>query len=158
MRQANFSKALALLGPVVAASRNPEYRESARRLLGVISELRAATASGTAVGPRVVPIYRTLLDGERRLEGTIEAIECPRSGIVLVLRDASGSRRFAATSFDMIQFITYRDDLKGSITCGPQAPGLQVYLTFRQPVAGEAQLTPGLEGVVVAVEFLPKKQ
>jgi Flp pilus assembly protein TadD len=158
MRQANFSKAQALLGPLMAASRSPEYRESARRLLGVVADLRAAKASGAAGGPRPVPVYRTLLDGERRLEGTIEAIECPRSGVVLVLRDASGSRRFAASAFDKIQFITYRDDVKGSIACGPQAPGLQVYLTFRQPAAGEAQLTPGLEGVVVAVEFLPKQQ
>ena len=158
MRQANFSKAQALLGPIVAGSRSPEYRESARRLLGVIADLRGAKASGAAGGPRSVPIFRTLLDGERRLEGAIEAIECPRSGVVLVLRDASGPRRFAASSFDKVQFISYRDDLKGPIACGPHAPGVQVYLTFRPPAAGEAQLTPGLEGVVVAVEFLPKQQ
>ncbi len=158
MRQANFPKAQALLGPVVAASRNPEYRESARRLLVVIADLRAAMASGRAGGPRTIAVYRTLLDGEQRLEGTIESIECPGSGVTLVVRDAAGSHRFAASSFDKIQFISYRDDLKGSITCGPQAPGLQVYVTFRQRAAGEAQLAPGHEGVVVAVEFPPKRQ
>jgi Flp pilus assembly protein TadD len=52
IRQANFPKAQALLGPVMAASRNPEYRESARRLLGVIADLQAAKASGIEVRPK----------------------------------------------------------------------------------------------------------
>jgi tetratricopeptide (TPR) repeat protein len=176
MRQADFSKARALLGPLVAASRDPEYRESARRLLGAVADLQAAGAQRqaaaaaaassdpTATGQppagsvTLVPVYRKVLDGERRVEGTLEAIECRGSGVVLVLRDASGSHRFAASSFDKIQFVTYRDDLKGPITCGPQAPGVRVYLTFRQPTAGEAQPAPGLEGVVVAVEFPPLQQ
>ncbi len=176
MRQANFSKARALLGPLVAASRDPEYRESARRLLGAVADLQAAGAQRqaasaaaassdpTATGQppagsvTLIPVYRKVLDGERRVEGTLEAIECRGSGVVLVLRDASSSHRFAAASFDRIQFITYRDDLKGPITCGLQAPGVRVYLTFRQPTAGEAQPAPGLEGVAVAVEFPPMQQ
>jgi FimV-like protein len=182
MQGNELDQAQALLGPL-AASPDAAQRAQARELLGHLAAIKNAAAVSRAVTSQeapppsspssdaptatrpsatgaghYIPIYRKTLDGERRVEGTLAAIECPRSGAVLVLRDASGSRRFALPSFDKIDFITYRDDLKRSITCGPQAAGLQVYLTFRQPAAGPAPLADGLDGIVVAVEILPKEK
>ena len=180
MRGQQFEQAQALLGPI-AASPDATQSAQAREMLGRLATMKNAAATARAVNSlqaappspasydpsaaagaastgaaNYVPLYRKTLEGERRIEGTLVSIECPRSGIVLVLRDTAGSRRFAVPSFDKVQFITYRDDLKGSIPCGPQAAGLQIYLTYRQPAAGEAPLVAGLEGIAVAVEMLPK--
>jgi tetratricopeptide (TPR) repeat protein len=161
----DFAKAQSVLGPLAASSPDAATKERARQLLGRMADMRIAAAArndpATTSPPQggaatLTPLYRTVLDGERRVDGTLEAIECPRPGLVLVIRDATGSHRFTAPSFDKIQFVSYRDDLKGSVTCGPQAPASQVYLTFRLPGNGEPTLAPGIEGVVVAVEFLPR--
>ena len=180
MRGQQFEQAQALLGPI-AASSDATQSAQAREMLGRLAAMKNAAATSRAVSSlqaappsppssdtstaggrpatgaaKLVPLYRKTLEGERRTEGTLVSIECPRSGVVLVLRDTAGSHRFAVASFDKVQFITYRDDLKGSITCGPQADGLQIYLTYRQPGAGEAALSAGVEGIAVAVEMLPK--
>lgn len=180
LRGQQFEQAQALLGPI-AASPDPSQRAQAREMLGRLAAMKNAAATARAVNSlqapppppsstdastdsgrpptspaKLVPLYRKTLDGERRFEGTLVSIECPRSGVVIVASDTAGTHRFAVPSFDKVQFITYRDDLKGSITCGPQAAGLQIYLTHRQPAAGEAPLAAGLEGIAVAVEMLPK--
>jgi tetratricopeptide (TPR) repeat protein len=179
MRGQQFEQAQALLGPI-AASPDATQSGQARELLGRLAAMKNAAAAAGIVGSmgaapppgssgtpaaaggattgaaKYVPLYRKTLTGERRSEGTLVSLECPRAGVVIVIRDTAGSHRFAAPSFDKIQFITYRDDLKGSITCGSQAAGLQVYVTHRQPAAGEAPLAAGVDGVIVAVEFLPK--
>jgi tetratricopeptide (TPR) repeat protein len=180
MRGQQFEQAQALLGPI-AASPDATQSAQAREVLGRLATMKNAAATARAVSslqaappspassdppgaagaastgaPNYVPLYRKTLEGERRIEGTLVSIECPRSGIVLVLRDTAASHRFAVPSFDKVEFIPYRDDLKGSITCGPQAEGLRVYVTFRPPAAGGAPPVSGVEGVVIAVEFLPK--
>jgi hypothetical protein len=60
--------------------------------------------------------------------------------------------RFTAAGFAAIEFITYRDDLKGSVPCGPRTPPDVVYVTFREP---DAAGSPAAGGSVVALEFLP---
>ncbi len=180
MRGQQFEQAQALLGPI-AASPDATQSGQARELLGQLAAMKNAAATAGIVGSlgapppppsspgpptatgqpttgpgNLVPLYRKTLDGERRFEGTLVSIECPRSGVVIVASDTAGTHRFAVPSFDKVQFITYRDDLKGSISCGPQAAGLQIYLTHRLPAAGEAPLAAGLEGIAVAVEMLPK--
>jgi tetratricopeptide (TPR) repeat protein len=171
-------KAQALLGPIAAGSPNAGYKSQARTLLGQLSAIQnrpaldaisslgepppppAGAATGTdrpaAGSGRVIPVYRRVQDGERRVEGTLESIECPRSGAFVVVRDASGLHRFTASSLDKIEFLTYRDDLKGSITCGPQPGGMRVYVTYTPIAAGAAPSPAGTEGVVVAVEYLPR--
>jgi hypothetical protein len=48
-----------------------------------------------------------------------------------------------------VQFITYRDDLTGGVTCGKRTP-MRVYVTWREGPSARH------EKVAVAVEFLPK--
>ena len=47
-----------------------------------------------------------------------------------------------------MKFISYRDDLRGSVNCGPQ-PVMPVLVTYR-PGAGA-----DTAGVVVAIEYVP---
>jgi hypothetical protein len=48
---------------------------------------------------------------------------------------------------DRIDFITYRDDQTGVITCGAREPPERVYVTWRQKDKTRQ---------IVAVEFLPE--
>ena len=49
-----------------------------------------------------------------------------------------------------VDFISYRGDLTGGVSCGPFKEPMHVYVTWREGPA------PAREKVVVAVEFLPK--
>ena len=178
MRQREFARAQALLGPVAAASPTPEFKAAARELLGQLAGMKNAElalerarqsiptgpspGAGTPPGdapsgpPRTTFIYRKTGEHERRVEGILSAIQCARGAIVVAIRDGAATRRFFAPALDQIDFITYRDDLSGSVSCGPQAGAMRVYLTSRAPAPGEPALPAGTEGRVVAIEYLPK--
>jgi hypothetical protein len=97
---------------------------------------------------------RPLKRGEQRIEGSLERIECARSGVVtLFLRVDGKVIRYAAPQFSGIEFITYRAQQGGSITCGVRRPADHVYVTWR-PLETPAA---GIAGRPVAVEFLPGK-
>jgi hypothetical protein len=69
-----------------------------------------------------------------------------------VLKIPEGAARLSAPALDRIEFITYRDDLTGSIGCGPLAGGAKkVYVT--QAISADRKTSR-----VVAVEFLPKEK
>ncbi len=180
LRRNEFTKARALLGPIAASSPSPAQKASARQLLGQaaemmrMAELRAAPplpadpaapalepgppSSGTrGAGSEVVPVYRDTKEGERRVQGELSAIECRAGAAVVVVRVGAVSHRFWAPSLDKIDFITYRNDLKGSVSCGPQGGAMQVYLTSRAAAPGEPALPAGTEGRAVAIEYLPVK-
>jgi hypothetical protein len=107
--------------------------------------------SPTSVGEppprRLNYIYRTVGEGETRIEGTLERIECPASGAAFVVRVGDQITRFQVAKMDAVEFISYRSDLGGAVTCGPRTPPDRVYLTTR----------PGTPATVVAIEFLPRQ-
>jgi hypothetical protein len=55
--------------------------------------------------------------------------------------------QFHARHFQDVEFVTYREELRGKIDCGPREPEDLVYITWR---------VSGNDRIVVAVEFLPK--
>ena len=83
-------------------------------------------------------------------EGPLERIDCASNGAVtLVLRTDGELKRFTAAAFSDIEFISYRNELTGSINCGDRKPADSVYVTW-------VPLTPlsaGVAGKPVAVEF-----
>jgi thioredoxin-like negative regulator of GroEL len=98
------------------------------------------------------PIFRELQAGEHRLEGMLERIECTVAGSTAVfhIRTPEGGARATARRMADVDFITYRNDLTGSVGCGPVKPPLPVYLTWRLDGT-----TPEVK-LAVAIEFLPK--
>jgi hypothetical protein len=150
-----------------------EVREHARLLMGNIvtmetfdqrrAERRAGNPPGAPGGLRDLdtsrtmlrPVYRTLGPGEQHSEGVLEQIECARGAVIMHVRSGDRTLRFHAQKLDEIEFITYRDDLSGAVTCGARVPPDPVYVTWR---AGDA--TPlaarGPDGRIVAIEFVPK--
>jgi hypothetical protein len=166
----DFAQARAVLGPMIAPGSPPHVRSKATDLMNYVvrmeerrrrvEESRAAPAP-TGERPTTSkvdtkedsstsrPDFRVIQDGEQRVEGTLERIACPAGAAVsFSVRSASGIQTFQATKFDNVHFISYRDDLTGSISCGPIKEPQRVYVTWR-PGAGDVR-------TVVAIEFLPK--
>ncbi len=95
------------------------------------------------------PIFRELEPGERRVEGILTRIDCTGREAVFNVRTPEGPMRLTAPRMDAVDFITYRDDLKGRVACGPLPEPTRVYAAWR----------PGSDAVariVVAIEFLPR--
>jgi tetratricopeptide (TPR) repeat protein len=169
-RLSDFAAARNVVGPLMTPAQSPPLREAARSVMRYILQLQAAaqlqspraaepgsaappvTESSTAPDAKWSrPVFRKLQAGEQRIDGVLERIECRVGGLaVFFLRTAAGPASAAAAALDEVDFISYRDDLSGSVTCGPLNAPLPVYLTWR----------PGSEPpdakVAIAVEFLPK--
>ncbi len=110
----------------------------------------------SAEASRLTPVLRTLKEGEQRAEGSLEEIECRPGGIVIRVKSGDRMLRVSARRLDDVEFITYRNDLTGSVECGPRKPPDRVYVTWRRTSARDPQLSPPTDGEAVAVEFLPK--
>jgi tetratricopeptide (TPR) repeat protein len=96
-------------------------------------------------------IYREVQAGEQRLEGTLDRIDCSSDGRpVFNLKTPTGVVTFVATELAAVDLIAYRDDLKGSVGCGPFKQPIPVYVTWR-PAGGGSSAR-----IAVAIEFLPK--
>ena len=95
------------------------------------------------------PAYRVLQTGEERVDGLLEEIDC--QGVKPAIFRVRTSSQVVELEGRMaeVQFVTFRDDLNGGVTCGPRVP-MRVYATWREGSS------PRHEKVVVAVEFLPK--
>jgi hypothetical protein len=120
-------------------------------LSAAAEEAPAATADReTRGGPPAgsIPVYRDLGPGEQRLEGTLDRIDCESDRVVFHVRTAGGALRLTAPRMDGVEFITYRNDLRGNVACGVLATPAHVYVTSR-PNADSTRTT-------VAIEFLPK--
>ena len=95
-----------------------------------------------------MPVFREPKPGEERVAGWLTAIECAKTGIVLVARVDGKPFRVHAERFETIDFITYREDRRGSVGCGRRSSEDMVVLTYRPGGTGVA-------GEAVAVEFPP---
>lgn len=164
-----YAAARNLVGPFMSPRFPAELREHARTFMRQIVQLEqarardsAASAGGapadtpsaaadTAAGtPEVIPVYRVTGPGEQRTEGMLEQIECGRGAVVLHVRTGERLARFHASRLDEIEFITYRTDLGGNVSCGKRPAPDKVYVTWR---AVEGTAAKASDGRVVAVEF-----
>jgi hypothetical protein len=163
-RSGDFSAARSVLGQVMARPAWPGSRDTAlatmRQVIAAEEFAKRGANPAAALPPDrphqegppassvEQPAYRPTNDGEQRTEGVLERIECAPKRIAFLVRVADRVARFEATSFDGVDFITYRTDLQGSIPCGARQPPDRVFVTWR----------PGAQdGTVIAIEFLPVK-
>ncbi len=177
LRQRDYPKARALLGPIAVSSRQG-LQADAKRLLGAVDgvlEPEASDAPAASFAPpsasfapylsvvvrepapaRPRPLFRTIAAGEQQVEGTLEFIECGSGGVRVTLSGTTiGPTRLGAASLTAIEFISYRDDIRGSANCGTQQPR-PVLLTWRARRAREGGLPAGVDGVVVAIEYISR--
>jgi hypothetical protein len=96
-------------------------------------------------------LYRDREPGEMTVEGTLTNIECAAGGAAtLHVRTPEGPVTLATPRMEDVDFITYRQDVTGTIGCGRIARPMAVRVTFRT-ASGSPATT-----VVVAVEFVPE--
>ena len=103
------------------------------------------------IDPRLAgkPIYREVKEGESRVEGLLQRVECPRGRPVsFVLRVKDQPEKFEAPTLADVEFIAHTADFKGPMTCGGRGKGDRVFLTWKKE--GKARRA-------VAVEFLQQE-
>jgi hypothetical protein len=165
LQQGQFAESRRLIEPLLSSVHGENVRESARRMLQQVERAERAAAdylarlegraNGRGSNNRRSPdsstsriVFRKLEEGEQRTEGRLERINCSAAGLSLhIVLDDKRVERFDAASMDRIDFITYRDDQTGVITCGAREPPERVYVTWRQKDKTRQ---------IVAVEFLPE--
>lgn len=95
------------------------------------------------------PVYRSLRPGEQRDEGLLRRIVCPGRGpISLVVKQKDKVVQYTAPALSSVDFIVYRTDFRGPVSCEGFGAGEPVYVTWKPE--GKTQRA-------IAVEFLPKK-
>jgi hypothetical protein len=172
----DFVSARAVVGPLMTSAYPEDVRNAARRLMGGLVDLeRAASAGPATIAPsgrarsvgvpdadagkprdtagqgRFVPAYRQVQAGEQRIQGTLERIDCPAGAAArFMVRDAAGLTPLEVARMADVDFISYRGDLTGSVSCGSLKEPMRVFVTWREGPP------PGRQKTVVAVEFLPK--
>ena len=95
-----------------------------------------------------MPLYRKLQPGEQRDEGLLRRIVCPGRGpISLVVKRGDKVVQYSAPALTSVDFIVYRKDFRGPVSCEGFGAGMPVYVTWKPE--GKTQRA-------IAVEFLPK--
>jgi hypothetical protein len=110
----------------------------------------------TPIGPPRTIIrldLRPVKDGETRVLGMFRAIECQQAGVILVVDVDGRIVRMEAKLLSEIDFITYRTDQGGSVTCGALPMPQRVFATYRPKQGATAPGTS--DGEAVAIELLP---
>lgn len=167
---AEYQGARDILGPLVAADRDQGIREHARLLMSSLAtaENRTRSLAGLPSGApaaeesstsstretgRYIPILRDLNAGEQRVEARFLAIDCGAATDArakFVRTSDGGALTLAVADLATVEFIAYRDDLTGSITCGTRPKQDRVLVTW----VAQAPAVAGLDGRLVAVEFV----
>ena len=151
-RKGNYDYARRVLEPLVARATKDDIKSGARDLLDQIKAYQAATHKSDA--PAGAPAreangLRALQPGESRVFGTLTEIACGEKDTSLVLLVKGATTRVRVPGLSVLQFISYRPDLRGEIGCGVRTPADPVLVTYR---ATENQATIG---TAIAVEFVP---
>ena len=150
----------------VAQMRNVEMARAAARAdadsssAGPAAPQPAAPAPSPTAPPRLstgnagrfTPALRPLGPDEQRVLGIFRSIQCSDGALVLEIQTSMEVIRLAAKGFADVDFISYRTDTPGRVSCGP-VPGLPpVLATYRPAGNGSAA---GIHGAAVAIELIP---
>ena len=94
------------------------------------------------------PLYRAMKPGEQRDQGLLRRISCPGRGpITFVVKQKDAVVQYTAPQLASVDFIVYRKDFRGPVTCEGFGDGMPVYVTWKPE--GKAKRA-------IAIEFLPK--
>jgi hypothetical protein len=160
MRRREYAKARSVMGPLLTNTRAAALSESVRSKLASVA---AAERDAAAPAPAPTPTesapadtldLRRLRSGEDRAAGMLMRIECTRKSVTFHVRIDGRAVQFRADRFEDIEFVSYRDDLRGNMACGDRTPEDLVFVTWRE--GGESVKGTEAPKTIVAVEFLPK--
>jgi hypothetical protein len=152
MRHRDYAGARHVLGPLLVNPRYASLRASIRdRMTFLETAERAAAATPDVEAPwdgtdRIFLLeLREVRPGEQRAAGMLTYVDCTREGLILHVRIKGRNAEFRAGRFQDVQFVTYRDELRGNVACGAREPEDLIYITWKAD-----------SRAAVAVEFLPR--
>jgi hypothetical protein len=94
-------------------------------------------------------VYREAKDGEEKVDGLLQRVECPTGRpVTFVLKVNDKPEKFEAPRLADVEYIAHTPDFKGPMSCGGRGAGDRVLLTWKKA---------GTTRRVVAIEFLPGK-
>ena len=126
---------IATLLLIAVVVQNPPASDQPRRVTPGASETK--------------PAYREAKDGEQKVKGLLQRVECPTGRPVsFVLKVNDKPEKFEAPRLADVEYIAHTPDFKGPMSCGGRGAGDPVLLTWRKAEATRR---------VVAVEFLPRE-
>jgi hypothetical protein len=105
---------------------------------------RVSPSSGTR------PEYRELKEGEHRVEGLLQRVECPAGrAVTFVVKLQEGVGKYQAPRLDAVEYIAHTPDFKGPMSCGGRGAGDPVLLTWKNVDKTQR---------AVAIEFVPRPE
>jgi Peptidase MA superfamily len=153
IRSGDFDTARYLLDRLLTNPQASPLHDLVRSHVEYIANVeRAAADTPDVEGPRdasgrvVVLHLRELKPDEERAAGMLTEVDCTADAVMLHVRINGEMAQFRAGQFQEVQFVTYRDELRGKIPCDVRDPEDLIYITWRRA---------GSQKIPVAVEFLP---
>jgi tetratricopeptide (TPR) repeat protein len=96
---------------------------------------------------------RQTKDGEKRVIGYVEKIECKGRDISYLIKTADRSVTFTSKDFQTLEISSFAANASDiSIGCNANLSGLNVVITFKEASAAK----PALRSELVSLEFVPK--
>jgi tetratricopeptide (TPR) repeat protein len=93
---------------------------------------------------------RKPVEGEKRVQGTLIAIECNAKGMTFKVRTGDRLLQFHSDNFERLQITAFTAEVTGEIVCGPRKPENAVVMTYGATRAGSKA-----DGEASAIEFVP---
>jgi hypothetical protein len=90
-------------------------------------------------------------EGEKSVRGQLIAMQCGDRGAVLTVNDGTRAFKLAKAKFETIQFLSFRPDFNGEISCDSRGLPVDVVVIYRPSTGGR------VEGEVISVQFVPKE-
>ena len=163
-RNKDYARAKPLLTRMADGAADDWVRRSSADLLARIrkyeedvaraprDDARRAPVEALGNVSRIMPVFRATGAGEERAAATLNAIECTPEGVALVVSMDGRQVKLRIPDLAKVEFITYREDLKGKVQCGARERADPVLITYRP----DASARDGALGEAVAVEFPPE--
>jgi tetratricopeptide (TPR) repeat protein len=89
-------------------------------------------------------------DGEKRVQGTLTAIDCNARGMTFKVRTGDRLLQFHSDNFERLQITAFTSEVPREIVCGPRKPENAVVITYAAARAGSKA-----DGEASAIEFVP---
>jgi tetratricopeptide (TPR) repeat protein len=182
IRKQDFKTARLILEPLARGPADPQVIEQARSLLQQLSAIEEQMAlygagknaeiagavpsqpgrrTGSETGPpddgRPPPAFEQELlprrDGEEQARGQLLRIDCEEQGVTMAVKVGSRTLRLHSNELRRIRFVTYTQEMRGRIACGPRDPANAVIVSYRPAEDGRSQT----DGVATAIAFIPKE-
>jgi tetratricopeptide (TPR) repeat protein len=92
-------------------------------------------------------------DGDEQVRGHLLRIDCDAGGVTMTIKVGERTLKLHNNELTRIDFLTYTQEMRGEISCGPRSPVNAVLVNYRPSKDARARL----DGEVTAVAFLSKE-